>query len=154
MQITRHNSWQNTYLPSGEPVEGGTSSIGYTERISSFYASLSNSWKTVSAELGVQAENYYTPDWKKWRIYPTLNVMWKANDNNSLNFSFSSNATYPSYWTLMNSVFHSSTYTEVWGNPELKPQSDYDITAPWRFYTKDIRPNGCVDAVCEFQLSP
>ena len=136
MQITRHNSWQNTYLPSGEPVEGGTSSIGYTERISSFYASLSNSWKTVSAELGVQAENYYTPDWKKWRIYPTLNVMWKANDNNSLNFSFSSNATYPSYWTLMNSVFHSSTYTEVWGNPELKPQSDYDITATWRFYTK------------------
>ena len=136
MQITRHNSWQNTYLPSGEPIEGETSSIGYTERISSFYASVSNSWERVSAELGVQAENYHTPDWNKWRIYPTLNVMWKANENHSLNFSFSSNATYPSYWSMMNSVYHSSTYTELWGNPDLKPQSDYDITATWRFHTK------------------
>ena len=38
-----------------------------------------------------------------------------------LNLSFSSNSEFPSYWSTMSNVFYSSTYTEIHGNPDLKP---------------------------------
>ncbi|MCF0160615.1 MAG: TonB-dependent receptor, partial [Bacteroidaceae bacterium] len=135
MQITQHDSWQKTYLPTGEPVKDETSEVSYTECIGSFYASLSKSWgDKVSADLGFQVENYNTPNWDNWRVYPTLNVLWQANANHTLNLSLSSNSTYPSYWSLMNSVFHSSAYMELWGNPELNPESNFDVTLSWQFH--------------------
>lgn len=32
----------------------------------------------------------------------------------------------------MSSIFYSSAYSEIWGNPDLKPNSQYDINLTWQ----------------------
>ena len=64
--------------------------------------------------------------------YPTLNALWNVNDNHLLNLSFSSNSEFPSYWSTMSNVFYSSTYTEIHGNPDLKPFSYYNVNLMWQ----------------------
>ena len=48
------------------------------------------------------------------------------------NLSFSSQNVFPSYWSTMSSIFYSSAYSEIWGNPDLKPSSVYDIDLTWQ----------------------
>ena len=62
--------------------------------------------------------------------------MWNVNDKNMLNLSFGSNAIYPSYWSTMSSIYYSSVYSEIWGNPDLKPMSHYDLNLMWQLNRK------------------
>ena len=88
--------------------------------------------KALSLEASVAAEQYHSPVWDKWHVYPTLNALWNINDNHLLNLSFSSDSEYPSYWSIMSNVFYSSTYTEIHGNPDLKPCSYYNLSLMWQ----------------------
>ena len=62
--------------------------------------------------------------------------MWNVDAQNMLNLSFSSEAVYPSYWSTMSSIYYSSAYSEIWGNPDLKPMSKYDINLMWQLNRK------------------
>ena len=62
--------------------------------------------------------------------------MWNINPKNMVNLSFSSEAVYPSYWSTMSSIYYASAYTEIWGNPDLKPMSKYDINLMWQLNRK------------------
>lgn len=53
------------------------------------------------------------------------------NPSNFLNLSFNSNSEFPSYWSTMSSIYYASTYTEIWGNPNLKPYSIYEASLMW-----------------------
>lgn len=88
--------------------------------------------KALSLEASVAAEQYHSLVWDKWHVYPTLNALWNVNDNHLLNLSFSSDSEYPSYWSIMSNVFYSSTYTEIHGNPDLKPCSYYYLSLMWQ----------------------
>lgn len=111
----------------------GTSSVDNNERIWNIYAGFSKQInKALSLEASVAAEQYHSPIWDKWRVYPTLNALWNVNDNHLLNLSFSSNSEFPSYWSTMSNVFYSSTYTEIHGNPDLKPFSYYNVNLMWQ----------------------
>jgi hypothetical protein len=62
--------------------------------------------------------------------------MWNINEKNMLNLAFSSEAIYPSYWSTMSSIYYASAYSEIWGNPDLKPMSKYDINLMWQLNHK------------------
>lgn len=132
-QFTSNNSYQTTFDKEGNILPDATSSVDINERIWDIYASFSKQInKAVSLEASVTAEQYHSPIWNKWRIYPSLNALWNINDNHVLNLSFSSNSEFPSYWSTMSSVYYSSTYTEIHGNPNLKPYSYYNINLMWQ----------------------
>ena len=132
-QFTSNKSYQTTIDKDGTIQPNGTSSVDNNERIWNIYAGFSKQInKALSLEASVAAEQYHSPIWDKWRVYPTLNALWNVNDNHLLNLSFSSNSEFPSYWSTMSNVFYSSTYTEIHGNPDLKPFSYYNVNLMWQ----------------------
>ena len=132
-QFTSNKSYQTTIDKEGSVLPDGTSSVDLNERIWNIYAGFSKQInKAISLEASVAAEQYHSPIWDKWRVYPTLNALWNVNDNHLLNLSFSSNSEFPSYWSTMSNVFYSSTYTEIHGNPDLKPFSYYNVNLMWQ----------------------
>lgn len=132
-QFTSNKSYQTTIDKDGSVLPNGTSSVDLNERIWNIYAGFSKQInKAISLEASVAAEQYHSPIWDKWRVYPTLNALWNVNDNHLLNLSFSSNSEFPSYWSTMSNVFYSSTYTEIHGNPDLKPFSYYNVNLMWQ----------------------
>ena len=132
-QFTSDKSYQTTIDKDGTIQPNGTSSVDNNERIWNIYAGFSKQInKSLSLEASVAAEQYHSPIWDKWRIYPTLNALWHVNDNHLLNLSFSSNSEFPSYWSTMSNVFYSSTYSEIHGNPDLKPYSYYNVNLMWQ----------------------
>ena len=132
-QFTSNKSYQTTIDKDGSVLPDGTSSVDLNERIWNIYAGFSKQInKAISLEASVAAEQYHSPIWDKWRVYPTLNALWNVNDNHLLNLSFSSNNEFPSYWSTMSNVFYSSTYTEIHGNPDLKPCSYYNLNLMWQ----------------------
>ena len=132
-QFTSNKSYQTTTDKDGTILPDGTSSVDNNERIWNIYAGFSKQInKAISVEASVAAEQYHSPIWDKWRMYPTLNALWNVNDNHLLNLSFSSNSEFPSYWSTMSNVFYSSTYTEIHGNPDLKPFSYYNVNLMWQ----------------------
>ena len=132
-QFTSNKSYQTTIDKDGTILPDGTSSVDNNERIWNIYAGFSKQInKAVSVEASVAAEQYHSPIWDKWRVYPTLNALWNVNDNHLLNLSFSSNSEFPSYWSTMSNVFYSSTYSEIHGNPDLKPFSYYNVNLMWQ----------------------
>lgn len=132
-QFASNKSYQNTLDKTGNILPNATSSVDINERIWNMYAGFSKQVnKAISLEASVAAEQYHSPMWNKWRIYPTLNALWGINDNHLLNLSFNSNSVFPNYWSTMSNVFYSSTYTEVHGNPNLKPYSEYNVNLMWQ----------------------
>ena len=132
-QFTSNKSYQTTIDKDGSVLPDGTSSVDLNERIWNMYAGFSKQInKAISLEASIAAEQYHSPVWDKWRVYPTLNALWNVNDNHLLNLSFSSNSEFPSYWSTMSNVFYSSTYTEIHGNPDLKPFSYYNVNLMWQ----------------------
>ena len=132
-QFTSNKSYQTTIDKDGTIQPNGTSSVDNNERIWNIYAGFSKQInKAISVEASVAAEQYHSPIWDKWRVYPTLNALWNVNDNHLLNLSFSSNSEFPSYWSTMSNVFYSSTYSEIHGNPDLKPFAYYNVNLMWQ----------------------
>ena len=136
-QFTTNNSYQTTLDASGMPLPDATSHVDYDERILNAYVGMSKQiGQSLSLEASVTAEQYHATQWNEWRIYPQFNAMWNINEKNMLNLSFSSEAVYPSYWSTMSSIYYASAYSEIWGNPDLKPMSKYDINLMWQLNHK------------------
>lgn len=132
-QFTNNNSFQTTQTDEGEVLPEATSSVDIDERIINAYFGFNKQiGKNISIDASVAAENFHTPRWNEWRVYPTVNAIWNVNERHLLNLSFNSNAEYPSYWSTMNSIHYSSAYSEIWGNPNLKPTSSYHLSLMWQ----------------------
>lgn len=132
-QFMSNNSFQTTTDKQGHILSDATSSVDINERLWNMYAGFSKQvGKAISLEASVAAEQYHSPVWNRWRVYPTFNALWNINDNHLLNLSFSSDSEFPSYWSTMSNVFYSSTYTEIHGNPSLKPSSYYYVSLMWQ----------------------
>ncbi len=134
-QFTSNESYQTTIdKTTGILIPDATSYVNYDERILNAYAGFSKQFsQDISLDASVVAEQYKAPKWNQWRIYPTFNLMWNVNKQNLLNLSFASDAVYPSYWSTMSDIYYTSAYSEIWGNPELKPYSIYDTNLTWQF---------------------
>ena len=136
-QFTNNNSYQTTVSADHQPLPDATSYVDYNERILNAYAGFSKQiGQSLSFDASLTAEQYHATKWNEWRIYPQFNAMWNINEKNMLNLSFSSEAIYPSYWSTMSSIYYASAYSEIWGNPDLKPMSKYDINLMWQLNRK------------------
>ena len=136
-QFTNNNSYQTTLDQNQQPMPDATSSVDYDERILNAYAGLIKQiGKSLSLDASLTMEQYHATKWNEWRVYPQFNAMWNINPKNMLNLSFSSEAVYPSYWSTMSSIYYASAYTEIWGNPDLKPMPKYEVNLMWQLNHK------------------
>lgn len=157
-QFSRNNSFQTTLDEQGQTLPDATSSANVTERIWNAYAGFSKQFgHGVSLEASLTGEQYHSPIWNKWRLYPTLNALWQVSPDHVLNLSFSSNSEFPSYWSTMSGTYYSSTYTEVWGNASLKPYSYYNLNLMWQYkhrYTLTAFASFKPDYICQNPYQP
>lgn len=79
----------------------------------------------LSMSFSVAGEYYKLADYKKWALYPTLDFTYMPSTTHIFQFSFSTDRTYPDYWDTQESVGYLNGYTEIHGNPYLKPSKDY-----------------------------
>ena len=131
-QTTNNKSYQTTLNDAGIVIPEATSEVNIDEQRFNGYIGFSKQFgKGLCLETTLAIENYHTPQWNDWRVFPTLNAAWQVNSYHTLNLSFNSNATYPSYWSTLSHIFYSSAYSEIWGNPLLRPSKNFDTSLSW-----------------------
>ena len=79
----------------------------------------------LSATASATVEYYTLEGYHKWAVYPTLQVNYQASPTHILQGSFSTTKTYPPYWTLSGSTSYLNSYSEIEGNPLLRPYTTY-----------------------------
>lgn len=124
---THDNSYQRYYEPeTNEMISERSTKDLRKEYTLNVYAGASHAFsKRLSGEVSMAAELYDARDRHSWHLYPTLNLTYQPADGHMFQFSFTSDCTYPDYWQLQSLVQYVDSYTEVHGNPALKPFSSY-----------------------------
>lgn len=120
------------------------------ENVLNFYAGFSKQIdEKWSVDFSLAAERYKSEVWDTWDYYPNLNLTFKPSVSHLFQFNLSSNRSYPSYWAIAAySGYLNGGYSEVVGNPGLKPSSEYQaqlvyllhskyVLAGWFSYTDD-----------------
>lgn len=141
---TKNNSKINFYdLNSGVPIlEADKSDVfDYTENIYAAYISgrkkLGEHWETkaglrwestqtdgYSHNLDQTNKNQYT------KLFPTLYILYKPNENHSINFNYGKRINRPGYYVLNPFVRYINEFTTSQGNPFLQPYltDNYELT--------------------------
>ncbi len=112
----------------GEALPGDTQSRR-RERTLNFYAGASKSFgEKLSADLSVAAERYETASRDEWDVYPAFSLTYMPSQSHVLQLSFGSDKSYPPYWAMQDMTeYMGGGYSEVQGNPSLKPSRSYNL---------------------------
>lgn len=91
---------------------------------------------SLSASAAV--EYYKMEEYEKWAVYPTMQLSYVPSPSHILQLSFSSDKTYPDYWTLSGTVGYLNGYQQSVGNAYLKPYTDYSAALTYILKSKYI----------------
>lgn len=103
----------------------------------------------LSLDASLAVEHYKTPVWNQWDWYPTINLNYTPAPGHILQLALSSDKEYPGYWAVQDAISYiGGGYSEIHGNPLLKPAQSYDfkmtyilknkyIFSAWFNHTKD-----------------
>lgn len=123
------HSHQYYYNPeSGELLSGNNNMKSRRhEQTLNFYAGFNKSFgNKLSLDVSLATEQFHTPVWNEWNFYPTLNLNYVPSAGNIWQLSFSSDKNYPDYWATQDAISYlGGGYSEIHGNPFLKPDIDY-----------------------------
>lgn len=98
----------------------------YTYNIyTGFSKQLNEQWNLSASVAG---EYYKMMDYKKWAVYPTFSLNYMPSVSHIFQLEFSSDKTYPDYWTLSGTTGYLNGYQQSIGNALLKPYADYSAT--------------------------
>ena len=109
------------------------------EQTTSFYVSLSKNYTTgTSLSVSATGEYYTIGNYHKWAVYPQASLIYFKTPKHMFQLSLSTDKTYPSYWDMQSSVSYLNGYTELWGTPNLKPMTNYNLNGSYIFLNKYI----------------
>lgn len=146
------NSYQYYYDPStGELLDGNNNlKSRRREQTLNFYVGANKSFgNKLALDFSLAAEQYHTAVWNEWSFYPAVSLNYTPSAGNVWQLSLSSDKGYPDYWATQNAVsYMGGEYSEIHGNPYLKPDINYQlqltyvlkskyIFSSWYSHTKD-----------------
>ena len=125
------------------------------EYIADIFAEVSKSFgERFSATVGLKGE-YFKFDyassrenmnlWNEGALFPTVSLSYTFSPRHILQFDISSDKTYPGYWQVSPQVTPLNSYSEVAGNPLLKPYRTYEGQMVYIFRQKYM-----LVAFCEY----
>ncbi|WP_300728950.1 outer membrane beta-barrel family protein [uncultured Bacteroides sp.] len=100
-----------------------------------FNKSFNPQW-SLSASAAV--EYYQMEDYKKWAVYPTVQLSYIPSGSHIFQLAFNTNKAYPDYWTLSGGTSYLSGYNELQGNPYLSPYTNYSASLNYILKSKYI----------------
>ena len=125
------------------------------EYIADIFAEVSKSFgERFSATVGLKGEYFksdYTSSrenmnlWNEGALFPTVSLSYTFSPRHILQFDISSDKTYPGYWQVSPQVTPLNSYSEVAGNPLLKPYRTYEGQMVYIFRQKYM-----LVAFCEY----
>lgn len=90
------------------------------------YAGFDKSFtEAFSMSFSVVGEYYKLASYDNWAVYPNLDLTYMPSHSHIFQLSFSTDKSYPDYWDMQESVGYLNGYTEIHGNPYLKPSKDF-----------------------------
>lgn len=129
--------------------------ITQKEYIADIFAEVSKSFgERFSATVGLKGEYFksdYTSSrenmnlWNEGALFPTVSLSYTFSPRHILQFDISSDKTYPGYWQVSPQVTPLNSYSEVAGNPLLKPYRTYEGQMVYIFRQKYM-----LVAFCEY----
>lgn len=81
--------------------------------------------KQFLIDISLATEHYKTVVWNQWDWYPTMNLVYQPSTTHIVQLSFSSDKEYPGYWAMQNATSYLNSYSEIQGNPYIKPSKMY-----------------------------
>lgn len=110
------------------------------EQTLNIYAGFSKSFgQQLMTDFSLAIERYKTPVWDEWDVYPVLNLTYLPADGHILQLNFSSDKSYPGYWAVQDVVSYlGGGYSEIQGNPLLKPAIDYTTSLSYILESKYV----------------
>ena len=110
------------------------------EQTLNIYAGFSKRFGSkLSLDVSLAAEHYKTPVWNQWNAYPVINLSYTPEPGHVLQFAMSSDKGYPDYWAVQDVVSYvGGGYSEVRGNPLLKPSREYRLQTTYILKSKYI----------------
>ena len=125
------------------------------EYIVDIFAEVSKSFgERFSATVGLKGE-YFKSDyassrenmnlWNEGALFPTVSLSYTFSPRHILQFDISSDKIYPGYWQVSPQVTPLNSYSEVAGNPLLKPYRTYEGQMVYIFRQKYM-----LVAFCEY----
>jgi hypothetical protein len=120
------NSFQ-TYFASGNgDLSGMNLSSRLREYTASAYAGFEKRFGPMfSLSASLTGEFYRLGGFSEWTLFPAMEVTWLVSPSHILQLSFSSDKVYPAYWEMHGAVSFMNAYSEIHGNPLLKPYRYY-----------------------------
>ena len=130
LEWARDKSFQWYYDPvtgqkNNVAGDGGFSSL-LDEQSQNVYAGFSKAFSEKwQMDGSLAVEHFKNAAWNDWSVYPTLNLTWLPAAGHIVQLGLSSDKGYPDYWSLQSTTTHSNAYTEIVGNPSLRPKKEY-----------------------------
>lgn len=143
LEWARDKSFQWYYDPAtGQKIhiagDGGFSSL-LDEQSQNVYAGFSKAFSEKWQMDGSLAlEHFKNAAWNDWSVYPTLNLTWLPAAGHIVQLGLSSDKGYPDYWSLQSTTTHSNAYTEIVGNPSLRPKKEYQAALSYILKSKYV----------------
>ncbi|WP_291530721.1 outer membrane beta-barrel family protein [Bacteroides sp. UBA939] len=136
--------------PGNSPAIPGDMASRHREQTLNLYAGFSKTLgSNLSLDVSLAVEHYRTPVWNQWDWYPTINLSYVPSPAQVWQLALSSDKRYPDYWVVQDAVSYlGGGYSEIHGNPFLKPAQQYQlqlthvlkskyIFSAWFTHTKD-----------------
>ena len=110
------------------------------EQTLNVYAGFSKSFgQKLMLDASLAGEWYRTPVWNEWDVYPVLNLTYLPAPEHILQLGFNSDKEYPEYWAVQDAVSYlGGGYSEIQGNPLLKPTKDYQASLNYILRSKYV----------------
>lgn len=146
------NSYQYYFDPENGELQQGDKNMRSRrrEQTLNIYAGFNKSFGSkLSLDASVAAEQYHTEIWNEWSFYPAINMSYMPTAGHMLQLTLSSDKSYPAYWATQDAVSYlGGGYSEIHGNPYLKPDINYQVQllyilkskymfSTWYSHTKD-----------------
>lgn len=134
------NSYQRYYHPDTDVLLPDNQMESHRrEQTANAYTGFSkNLGEKLSVDASVAAELYHTDVWNEWNIYPTVNLHYTPADGHIVQFSLTADKKYPEFWSIQQAISYMGAYSEIHGNPLLKPASDYGATLSYILKSKYV----------------
>ncbi|MDR1003902.1 MAG: outer membrane beta-barrel family protein [Prevotellaceae bacterium] len=118
------------------------------EQTLNLYGGVSRNFDKLSLDASLAVQYYNTPVWDRWDVFPVFNILYMPAPGRVWQLSLGSSKSYPGYWEMQNNISYLSGYSEIQGNPLLKPSVAYNLSlthvlkgkyvfTAWYQHTKD-----------------
>ena len=134
------NSYQYYFHPESGEQMGTNMKSRQREQTLNFYTGFNKSFGSKwSLDASLAVEHYKTLVWNQWDWYPTVNLSYMPAPGHILQLAVSSDKSYPDYWAVQDATSYiGGGYSELHGNPLLKPAQDYELKMTYILKSKYI----------------